>query len=246
MAGPLALPLILGGASLLSGGVNAGVQLHQGKKQREYGREMADLTWERDQQMWNQMNEYNHPQQQLNRLKDAGLNPALMYGKQGTTGTASSMPNYKTPQGNFPAPQFDLNSKLGQYFDIRNKQAQHNLMHKQTENIEQDIMLKGLEGIGKGYKNIILQNQSLLSPRTLNYQTAMYGENLRQKARQIALIDTNREKVQQQVNWLDLKFRRMAQQQINIDKDPFTARTILDFIFNPKRYKDIIPPPKEW
>lgn len=40
-------------------------------------------------QMWNKQNEYNSPASQMERIKAAGLNPALMY-SQGTTGQASA------------------------------------------------------------------------------------------------------------------------------------------------------------
>lgn len=56
-----------------------------------------------DLNLWNLMNEYNSPQSQMQRFKEAGLNPMLVY-QQGTPGNASSpanstMPNVKlTPQ----------------------------------------------------------------------------------------------------------------------------------------------------
>jgi|GEM_PF-5050930 len=40
-------------------------------------------------EMWNRNNEYNTPLAQMQRLKEAGLNPNLMYG-QGTTGNSSA------------------------------------------------------------------------------------------------------------------------------------------------------------
>lgn len=54
----------------------------------------ANLQLMHDQQywqerMWDKNNEYNTPKNQIQRLKDAGLNPNLMYG-QGTVGNSSS------------------------------------------------------------------------------------------------------------------------------------------------------------
>lgn len=47
-------------------------------------------------QMWNKQNEYNSPAQQMKRIKEAGLNPALMY-TQGSTGQASAPQPAATP-----------------------------------------------------------------------------------------------------------------------------------------------------
>lgn len=50
-----------------------------------------------DLDMWNRQNAYNTPAMQMQRLREAGLNPALMYG-QGTTGNASNQPKATQPQ----------------------------------------------------------------------------------------------------------------------------------------------------
>lgn len=41
---------------------------------------------------WNLMNDYNHPVQQMERLKLAGLNPNLVYGSGAVTGNTTSAP----------------------------------------------------------------------------------------------------------------------------------------------------------
>lgn len=58
--------------------------------------------------MWNLQNEYNDPSAQMARLKAAGLNPNLMYGK-GTVGNAESLKPYVTPP-----PTFKKNMNFGQ------------------------------------------------------------------------------------------------------------------------------------
>lgn len=41
-------------------------------------------------EMWRRNNEYNSPSSQMQRYKDAGLNPALIYGSSGNAGNSSS------------------------------------------------------------------------------------------------------------------------------------------------------------
>lgn len=43
-------------------------------------------------QSWNMMNDYNHPIQQMERLKAAGLNPLLVYGSGSVTGNTTGSP----------------------------------------------------------------------------------------------------------------------------------------------------------
>lgn len=43
-------------------------------------------------QSWNLMNDYNHPVQQMERLKQAGLNPLLVYGSGSVAGNTTSAP----------------------------------------------------------------------------------------------------------------------------------------------------------
>lgn len=78
--------------SLIGGAFNLGGMALQHK----YNKEMADIQNQYNIDMWNRQNEYNSPVQQMNRLKEAGLNPNLMY-SQGTVGNASSAPQMSAP-----------------------------------------------------------------------------------------------------------------------------------------------------
>ena len=44
-------------------------------------RKAATVAYNRQKEFWNMQNEYNTPTKQVERLKAAGLNPALMYGQ---------------------------------------------------------------------------------------------------------------------------------------------------------------------
>jgi hypothetical protein len=50
----------------------------------------ATKAYQRQKEFWNMQNAYNTPKAQMERLKAAGLNPALMYG-QGNTGNAMQL-----------------------------------------------------------------------------------------------------------------------------------------------------------
>lgn len=72
MAGEIISGLLGAGASLIGGYVN-----------NQYARERADEQWQRTLYMQDRMNAYNAPSAQMSRLKDAGLNPNLVYANGG-------------------------------------------------------------------------------------------------------------------------------------------------------------------
>lgn len=81
---------------------------------------LSEYEFKNNKEMWNLMNEYNSPQAQMQRFKEAGLNPMLIY-QQGTPGNASSPVQYSKPNIQFTpneARNKDLNAKIGAAMDI--------------------------------------------------------------------------------------------------------------------------------
>lgn len=75
-----------------------------------YNLAAADMANAHELDMWNLQNQYNTPSAQMQRFKDAGLNPMLIY-QQGSPGNASSAPGTHTP--NFDIhPQQDKMAKI--------------------------------------------------------------------------------------------------------------------------------------
>lgn len=102
-------------------------------------KQMAEYGYSKDLEMWRLQNEYNSPQAQMMRLRDAGLNPNLVYGQgAGSAGSASQMPRYNTPTLQYNRQPFDVSwipQVLGQYQDFQLKQAQINQVKATTDNI---------------------------------------------------------------------------------------------------------------
>lgn len=126
--------LISGGSNIIDTGVNAVLQGAQNKKNRKfaekmYNRQRADALSD-----WNMQNAYNAPSAQMERLKNAKLNPNLIYGT-GTQASGLSSPvrssSASTPQGQ--APQISLGSGLSSYIDTQIKLQQKNVMDSVIE-----------------------------------------------------------------------------------------------------------------
>jgi len=97
----------------------------------------SDLAYKRAVEQWHAQNKYNSPEQQMMRLKKAGLNPNLVYGAGTVVGnTQGSRPEYKPPdlQYKYKAPKLD---QISLYTDLKAKQAQTNFANANTNNVNQ-------------------------------------------------------------------------------------------------------------
>lgn len=89
---------------------------------RELSREIR--KWNLEQ--WHRQNEYNTPTNQLKRMREAGLNPQLMYG-QGSPGNADAVRSVGAPRMS----GIDIGDPIGTFYDLKAKSAQ-------VRNIEAD------------------------------------------------------------------------------------------------------------
>lgn len=94
-------PIIGAAGSLLGSGFNAISQSNTNRQnwklaqyQAEQNRILQGNANSFNERMISQQNEYNSPSAQMARMKEAGLNPNLMYG-QGTVGNQTSAPSMK-------------------------------------------------------------------------------------------------------------------------------------------------------
>lgn len=92
--------------------------------------QLAEKEFASNKDMWQTQNIYNSPQEQMMRLKNAGLNPNLVYTGGNVTGNAASKaPEYNAPQIQKPEVypmnlMSNLPQMLSAYNDIKVKAAQ--------------------------------------------------------------------------------------------------------------------------
>lgn len=116
----------------------------QAEKQRQYAKEDFETT-----------NRYNSPEQQMQRLREAGLNPNLVYGK-GAENTATMIRGSQPASINPQAPQnrpIPISSGLGEYIDAELKGAQTDNIKAATEVSKQQKNNMELEAAGKIISN---------------------------------------------------------------------------------------------
>lgn len=128
-------------------------------KQNQYNEDLWHKMNQREEDVWNMQNSYNSPAAQMQRFKEAGLNPHLIYGQSNMGGSISTA-NFEhdpqrtasydgqSPQGwNPKAPQFDLNEGLMAYNSFREQSARTNNLEAQNELIKKEAVLKDTQTV---------------------------------------------------------------------------------------------------
>lgn len=211
------VPAIIGaGAALLGSAFSARSQnsanhsnIRLAQMNNEWSERMMQKQMDYNTDMWNKMNEYNDPSNQVARLKKAGINPALALSNI-TTGSASSASSPSLPSPSQAAVQpsrFDFNG-IGQ--SLQNAyllQAQIEQMNAETRLIGNQAdwySAKAQSDLAEAYertKNLKLKNtfeDATMSVRknqvSADYYNALrYGQSLEQNiynaARQGILMD---------------------------------------------------------
>jgi hypothetical protein len=143
MPGPLVAPLIMAGSTLLGQGINAASQSSMNKKTRQWNESMYGMQRKHALQDWQMQNAYNSPEQQMARLKAAGLNPHLIYGG-GPGNVSQPVRSTDTKSWNPSAPQFDLaaaaKSALFTGVDLELKNIQRDRIQELTQVARQQAL----------------------------------------------------------------------------------------------------------
>lgn len=145
------------------------------KRDIKYLKQTNDLNYFRQQQQfalerkfatedWEKQNQYNSPEQQMNRLRQAGLNPNLVYGK-GADNTAMAISRTTSTPPQAIAPKRDMSGRLmnvasaandfgqtlGNYYQTQNIQAQTDNLYAQNALLAKEGYLKDAELVDKTY-----------------------------------------------------------------------------------------------
>ena len=167
-----------GVASLINTGVNAWMQ----NKTNEYN---TQQQWD----MWNANNAYNTPAAQMQRFKDAGLNPNLIYGQQNTS-TPVQVGNAQAPKstiGGFGSTFLDFANMLSVKQDVQRKELENDLLDQTLEERKKSYELgndKTQSEIDK-YKSDISVNEKMIDKMQSDIDRNGYLNTLSQLEAQI-------------------------------------------------------------
>lgn len=135
---------IAAGATIASNAGTAYAQGKQNRKTRKWNEKMHALVREESLSDWAMQNEYNSPRAQMERYRDAGLNPNLIYGQ---TNEAPAVRSSEVQSWNPRAPQFNLDapSVLSAYYDTQLKEASVDNLRTQNTVLVQEAILKAAQ-----------------------------------------------------------------------------------------------------
>lgn len=134
---------IAGAAALGSSAVNAVQSGKMNKRAEKFSREMWDKQGQREIDYWKMQNAYNDPSAQMSRLKDAGLNPNLVYGNGADT--QSNLPSPSSPMAppRYNVPNIDIQGVVQSA--LATQQAEANIARTKAETRSIDSRTAGTE-----------------------------------------------------------------------------------------------------
>lgn len=215
MPSPLLIPGIQAGTELIGQGINAVSQSSMNRKMRAHAWKMYDRQRRDALADWIMQNEYNSPTAQMQRLREAGLNPALVY-KNGADNTAGVVRSSDAPAWNPKPPQFDLggafSSGLGAYYDTQIKQAQADNLKAQNTVLVQDALLRAAQ---------VLNTTATTEKTKVDTATGQFDLSLKSDLREISMDAARQsvEKMKADTKYtLDENERKAAMQAPNLQK----------------------------
>lgn len=167
-------------------------QKRENQLNREYNLMLARQQNQWNLEQWQRENDYNSPTSQMARLRQAGLNPDLMYG-QGTTGNSAGSPEMTSGAPSEPTDMSAMLSKrsFGQTMQqILDKEQQRRMNEAQIEAIKANTNKTNAETTGINLDNFVKDG-------TKEYMIQIAGVNVTNAQKSGQLTDAQRQAVYQ-------------------------------------------------
>lgn len=183
---PALVPAIIAGVSALASGIGSAVsQKRQQRRQNVFNTEMTRYQNTLNIDQWNRENMYNTPASQMQRLKEAGVNPRLWWSNG--SNTSASSPTLSAPEQQYTAVGGTLAQSLSDAFgsavnainqinQINQQNAQIELLRSQTRHYNTLADLNKINTSIKSAENIMKSID--LNYYDLSQRQRVYGKQL--------------------------------------------------------------------
>lgn len=226
MAFPLGAVLEAGG-SIVSGLVGGLFSANQARKNRAFQERMYNKQVEDNINFWQMQNDYNLPSAQMQRLKDAGLNPLMMYGDGGMQNVATGAPQSGSlPSGSQASYQFQNPFDGFGLMDSQRKvlEAQVENLGTQSEKNLAEALLASENVVKSREESDKIRSEAEFNWRSMKDRLAqVHAENVLKsvlKDTEIAKqneIAANCRQIEHNIDWIDMQVynsERLTDQQV--------------------------------
>lgn len=209
----------------------AGVSAHENKKAMErqfkMNKYMAEWQNEVNKENWRMQNAYNSPSAQMERYRQAGLNPNLVTGSSNSSGNAGSIPAFDAPRYEAFHSWDKVSDKLPDILNSLMQVAQVKKIEQETANLKTYQRNMNTEN---DYNQLRMIGQRALNSKS-DYEASIWSEYWDKKLLQMSietkLKDANRLYTDSQRNYVDSQ-RNYLEGPKTENTITNTARTIAD------------------
>lgn len=223
-------PLIAAGVELASQGLNAFATGKMNKATRKWAQMMYNKQRRHTLEDWAMQNEYNSPSAQMARLKEAGLNPNLVY-ESGVHQAADKVG--QSDVGNYQpkAPEFDFGRITQSAIDAKQANLQAKQTEEQTENLRTQKELMAAQTLETNSKTANNTQDLTLKKEVQQYNVdAARLQNARVQMETNVLEQRNaREAVMQSQN-IKESIARIAELNARVSKNPYEINQLKNAI----------------
>lgn len=236
---------IAAGTGLMDNITNVGSQLYTNLRNEKLTKEMYERQLRDNKAQWHMQNSYNSPTAQMARLREAGLNPHLIYGGGSGGGTASPMPSASGSASQGQAPRTNFKDSILAYQNVRQQEATTNNLIAQNDVIKQEANLKVAQiaaAVTSNSKNVyLLQQAKDLSKYALD--AAKLGVDQQQKQLDYTAAQTQNTQAQTKNAALTGERQELENRLLRMGinpSDPTWMRAIAQFMQGNQSISDII------
>lgn len=163
----------LGWAGLGLGVIDTAANVIMTERQNRLNREENERNYERNVEFWQMQNDYNHPAAQMERLREAGLNPNLVYGTPDIAGNNANAP--ESSKTHYERPN-DIDM-LGMAMNAQQFSKESDLYDLKIEEQELENEAKRLDNVRRGNENSVFWTN--------------FKQNYRKVESEIGLVEVN-------------------------------------------------------
>lgn len=188
-------PAIGAATGLISTGINAAMQYDLNRQQKAWNEKMYNLQRQHAIDDFNMQNAYNSPQQQMQRLKEAGLNPNMVYGRGTIDNFGGSIKQGDVKGWQPGVPRVDLSSigdAFSQIADLKLKAAQTDNLRSAVETSKEQRALLAAQALKTAKDTDAVTFRTMRDTMLLDYQVDAAAENTRKlRAETSSILGSN-------------------------------------------------------